>query len=151
MATKTTNYGLTKPAGSDYYNVNDFNDNADIIDEALKRLSDGKADVDEDGFLSPDCIPSDILKEDDKGAPGGVAALDETGKVLQDQLPEQTPPAHSHSADEIHAGTFAETGVRAKDGEDYATSRLRNIMSSDIDLTAGTSPLPSGSIYIVFE
>ena len=48
-------------------------------------------------------------------------------------------------------GTFAETGVRAKDGEDYATLRLRNIMSSDTDLTAGTSPLPSGSIYIVFE
>lgn len=31
----TTNYGLKKPAGSDYYNIEDFNGNADILDAAL--------------------------------------------------------------------------------------------------------------------
>lgn len=31
----TTNYGLKKPAGSDYYNIEDFNGNADILDATL--------------------------------------------------------------------------------------------------------------------
>ncbi len=35
MATETTNYGLTKPAQSDFYNVADFNENADIIDTQM--------------------------------------------------------------------------------------------------------------------
>ena len=34
----TTNYGLKKPANADSYDVQNFNDNADIIDEELKKL-----------------------------------------------------------------------------------------------------------------
>lgn len=37
MSTNTTNYGLTKPAQSDFYNVDDFNGNFDIIDEEIKK------------------------------------------------------------------------------------------------------------------
>lgn len=37
MATETTNYGLKKPAQTDAYNVDDFNDNMDKIDAALKE------------------------------------------------------------------------------------------------------------------
>ena len=36
MATNTTNYGLKKPATSDFYNIADFNGNADIVDAQLK-------------------------------------------------------------------------------------------------------------------
>lgn len=36
----TTNYGLKKPAGSDYYNIEDFNYNADAIDTALAEKMD---------------------------------------------------------------------------------------------------------------
>lgn len=36
MATNTTNYGLKKPAPSDFYNIADFNGNADIIDTQMK-------------------------------------------------------------------------------------------------------------------
>lgn len=32
----TTNYNLKKPAGSDVINVQDLNDNADLIDSAIK-------------------------------------------------------------------------------------------------------------------
>lgn len=35
MADYTQNYNLKKPAQNDFYNIDDFNDNADIIDEAL--------------------------------------------------------------------------------------------------------------------
>ena len=35
---KTTNYGLNKPESIDFYNVEDFNENAEIIDKKLKEL-----------------------------------------------------------------------------------------------------------------
>ncbi len=40
MATQTTNYHLTKPAQSDFYDVGDFNDNADKIDTQMKKNED---------------------------------------------------------------------------------------------------------------
>lgn len=40
MATQTTNYKLTKPAQNEYYNVDVFNENCDIIDAAIKSATD---------------------------------------------------------------------------------------------------------------
>ena len=40
MSTNTNNYKLIKPAQEDFYNVDDFNNNADIIDSQLKAISD---------------------------------------------------------------------------------------------------------------
>ena len=42
MATTTTNYGMTKPDVTDYYDVDVFNGNADIVDAKLKELEDDK-------------------------------------------------------------------------------------------------------------
>ena len=39
----------------------------------------------------------------------------------------------------------------AKTGTDYTTARVRNIKASTTDLTAGTSSLSSGDIYLVYE
>jgi len=36
----TTNYGLKKPEGSDVVNIDDFNDNADVLDAKVKILED---------------------------------------------------------------------------------------------------------------
>jgi len=36
----TQNYNLKKPGQDDFYNVDDFNDNADIIDQKLKENAD---------------------------------------------------------------------------------------------------------------
>lgn len=38
MSTKTANYNMTLPAQDEYYNVDIFNDNYEIIDGELKRL-----------------------------------------------------------------------------------------------------------------
>lgn len=43
--TTTTNYGLNKPAQTDNYNVDNFNENADIIDEQLKLNADTVANL----------------------------------------------------------------------------------------------------------
>ena len=42
MATKTTNYGLTKPEGYDFYDIDVHNGNSDIIDAQLKKLYDAE-------------------------------------------------------------------------------------------------------------
>lgn len=59
--------------------------------------------------------------------------------------------SHNQAASTITAGTFAATGIVAKTGTDYTTSRIRNIQASTTDLTAGSSTLSSGNIYIVYE
>lgn len=42
MSTLTKNYGLEKPAQTDFYDVNVFNSNTDIIDEELKKAAKGE-------------------------------------------------------------------------------------------------------------
>lgn len=58
--------------------------------------------------------------------------------------------SHTHPASQITAGTLP-TGVLASGGTDYTTSRLRNIKASTSDLSAGSSSLASGEIYLVYE
>lgn len=40
MATYTTNYNLKKPATGDFYDIADFNNNADAVDSAMKDIAD---------------------------------------------------------------------------------------------------------------
>lgn len=58
---------------------------------------------------------------------------------------------HTQAASTITAGTFAATGVKAAIGTDYGTARIRNIQASTTDLTAGSSDLANGEIYLVYE
>ena len=112
----------------------------------------------------------------EKGAASGVATLGTDGKVPTGQLPAMnyapsthasqhgsggsdpiTPAAigaaaasHNQAASTITAGTFAATGVKAMNGTDYTTARGRNIQASTTDLTAGSSALANGDIYLVY-
>ena len=52
MADKTTNYNLIKPTPDDFYDIEVFNENADIIDAELKKLNDNKVDKIEGKGLS---------------------------------------------------------------------------------------------------
>lgn len=40
MATRTECFGLKKPEGEDFYDIEDFNENADILDAELKKAND---------------------------------------------------------------------------------------------------------------
>ena len=42
MADKTEHYRLNLPAQADFYNVDEFNENAELIDHALNGLETGK-------------------------------------------------------------------------------------------------------------
>ena len=59
--------------------------------------------------------------------------------------------SHNQAASTITAGTFSATAVKAKTGTDYGTARIRNIQASTKDLTAGSSSLANGDIYLVYE
>lgn len=48
MATKTTNYGLEKPDGTDFYDVDVQNDNMDIIDKQMKANANDIAQLNSD-------------------------------------------------------------------------------------------------------
>ena len=117
------------------------------------------------------------IPSSEKGAASGVATLGTDGKVPPGQLPAMnyapsthasqhasdgadpiTPDAigaaaasHNQAASTITAGTFAATGVKAMNGTDYTTARVRNIQASTTDLTAGSSSLANGDIYLVYE
>ena len=113
----------------------------------------------------------------EKGAANGVATLGADGKVPTGQLPAMnyapsthasqhgssgsdpiTPASigaaaasHNQAASTITDGTFASTNVKAMNGTDYTTARVRNIQASSTDLTAGSSALANGDIYLVYE
>lgn len=52
MAEYTQNFNLIKPGQEDFYNVENFNNNADIIDAELKKLENNKVDKVEGKQLS---------------------------------------------------------------------------------------------------
>lgn len=85
MANKTTNYNLTKPLPEDFYDINVHNANMDIIDAELKK----RASLDETGKVPSNQIPDlDYIKTEQLNVAGGVAGLDETGKLKGDIFPE---------------------------------------------------------------
>ena len=60
----TKNYGLKKPDQTDFYNVNDFNENMDIIDEKLKNAQDNaQLSVEATNNLTPTYEPSSDVSE----------------------------------------------------------------------------------------
>ena len=72
-------------------------------------------------------------------------------KVIKTELDKKAASSHNQAAGTITAGTFAATDVKAMNGTDYTTARVRNIKASTTDLTAGSSSLSNGDIYLVYE
>jgi len=140
----------------------------------------------------------------EKGAPGGVAALNQNGKLVQmptaadvgaaatghthtaadvgaaaashthaasavtsgtfaaDRIPElaagkitsgtfDAARIPALSASKVTSGTFAATGVAAAAGTDYTTYRIRNIAANTSAMTAKSTALTNGNIYLQYE
>lgn len=85
MANFTKNYNLKKPLPDEFYNIEDHNGNMDIVDAELKK----RARLDENGKVLPEQLPEmNYIPVSDKGVAGGVAGLDENGKLEGDIFPE---------------------------------------------------------------
>lgn len=67
-------------------------------------------------------------------------------------FPSTMPPSsHTQAASTITTGTFASTATYAKTGTDYTTYRIRNIAANTAAMTAGSSSLASGNLYLQYE
>ena len=67
--------------------------------------------------------------------------------------PETFPPAaHKHSAADVSAGTLGgQVQANASAVATLGTAQVRNIRAGTADLTAGSSSLATGEIYLVYE
>jgi len=99
MAEFTQNYNLKKPAEEDFYNVKDFNDNADIIDQALKSHDDALA-----------------TKETPQGAQEKAdAALNSAKQYTDQEVAEVSQALDAHkTAAAPHSGHETPAGAQAK-------------------------------------
>ena len=72
MATKTTNYGLTKPDEGDVVDIGVLNDNFDVIDEQMRKnetATPSLATTEEAGIVKPD---GETIKVDEDGTIRGA-------------------------------------------------------------------------------
>ena len=61
VATETTNYHFSKPAETDYYDVNIQNNNWDVADQTLKGLDDEKVDKNGGDIANAEVSEFDIV------------------------------------------------------------------------------------------
>lgn len=106
----------------------------------------------------------------EKGKAGGVASLGADGKVPAGQLPamDYAPKSHTHTASEVgaapashtHSASQINSGVlpvaRGGTGQTtltpaVETKGVRQIYAGTTDMTAGSSALPTGCIYLCYE
>lgn len=84
-------------------------------------------------------------KTQTSGTPIGTLTINGTDYVIY--VPSRYEKV---SASNVTAGTFASTATYMPVGEDYSTARMRNISAGESDLTAGTSTLTNGEIYLYY-
>lgn len=102
----TQNYKLKKPGQEDFYNVDDFNSNADIIDQKLKEIEDKTKNI----VTSVNGKTGDVeLKAEDIGAetPAGAQAKADAAEANAKNYADETKV--SKAGDTI-------TGILTMDG-----------------------------------
>lgn len=79
----------------------------------------------------------------------GKSGLQYLWTKLKAKLADKADAVHEHSASTITEGTFA--GVVTAQNATPASTAVRNISAGTADLTAGSSELATGAIYLVYE
>lgn len=122
MANKTTNYELVKPLASEFYDVEVQNGNMDKIDAGMKANAD-KLKTLQDGQKNK----ADLVE----------------GKVPSNQIPSLEYAAKKHASQHASGGSdpITPASIGAAPAYTYGTS----------DLTAGSSALATGKIYLCYE
>ena len=59
--------------------------------------------------------------------------------------------SHTHTANQITGGTFAGSVMASTSGSTLTIPAIRNIYANTTDLTAGSSELGTGVVYLVYE
>jgi hypothetical protein len=106
-----------------------------------KNTANGYAGLGTDGKLPDGVLPDTVEKTGNKGIENGYAALGADGKVPSGQLPDYL----------LKAGGTMAGALIVQNNTNYSTAQARNVTMSTTDLTAGSSALASGQIYLVYE
>ncbi|MDF2870861.1 MAG: hypothetical protein K0R05_2436 [Anaerocolumna sp.] len=164
---QTTNFNLKKPAPEDFYNVQDFNDNMDILDIELKEAQDkagnppmvnghkvesdvpanakftdttyGNASTTVAGLMSP----TDKTKLDGVAAGANNYTHPTTHPASMITGLPSSLPANGGNSDTVD-GFHVDLGVNSSYG-------LRPIGIDTYDVSPGVTPLTTGCIYIMYE
>ena len=160
MPNYTKNYNLEKPFQEEFYNVDVFNGNADIIDETLKELSEKSGVV-----ISPDEPETGdvwIDTDDESGGSGGVSSVNgKTGDVILNPSDINAAPYvhihtitdiegfedHTHTASDITGGTFGGQVAANNSGQSPSVYLVRNQKLSATEET----PTVNGEICWLYE
>ena len=148
MPDLTSNYGFKKPKSNEYARPDDFNDNWDSLDEKLKNIEENAAS--ESAPLKHTHNASDINAGTLDAARLPVVPVDKggTGATTAEQARTNLGAAsadHTHTPEAIGAAAASHThtpeSIGAAPAYTYGTT----------DLTAGSSPLATGTLYFVYE
>ena len=119
----TPNYELKKPEQDDFYDVKDFNDNADIIDQALKAHDDALA-----------------TKETPAGAQAKANTAEANAKAYTDAHEQKAAP---HSGHETPAGAQAKAeaaaGVVQAELDAHKTENASTSQKGHVQLSTSTT------------
>ena len=148
MPDLTSNYGFKKPKSNEYARPDDFNDNWDSLDEKLKNIEENAAS--ESAPLKHTHNASDINAGTLDAARLPVVPVGKggTGATTAEQARANLGAAsadHTHTPESIGAASASHThtpeSIGAAPAYTYGTT----------DLTAGSSPLATGTLYFVYE
>lgn len=122
----TANFNLKLPEATDYYSIDDFNENASLIDKVLDVLNRLKADLNNNGK-----IPISELPDDSPTSETVAEALELTGDdprvnaailKLLELLGGKAASSHYHAASDITSGILPVT--RGGSGQSSAAKAL---------------------------
>lgn len=104
--------------------------------------------VDLGSVMGPQGPKGDTGPQGPKGNTGPAGTT--TWGGISDKPSSFTPSSHSHPASQVTAGTLP-SGVVAATGTDYSAARVRNIYAGTGAMTASSSALTNGNIYLQYE
>jgi hypothetical protein len=82
----------------------------------------------------------------------GVVAVGDANKLGGHEASYYGPAEHTHDASKVTAGTLGDKVLANETAvSNLAAKQVRNIYAGTADMTAGTSALPTGDIYVVYE
>jgi len=128
MAELTENYNLKKPSDNDFYNIQDFNDNADIVDSEFKNQADRIKEVEAPSFIEAEADANIQTKETLPALFGKIKrAITRLYEHISSTNPHSgsSPTGHKHTVSDITSGVLPIS--RGGTGSSTAAEALKSL------------------------
>lgn len=142
MAEFTPNYNMKKPSDDDFYNVRDFNNNADIVDDELKKQS-NRINATEYPIFTEANVDENIQSKE--SLPTLLGKIKRTITKISEHISADNPHTdsatkkHKHSTEDLESGTLPLS--RGGTGANTAAEALKKL---GITVTASVINLLNG-------